>query len=114
MRILIVEDEYLLSVTWGEALHAAGYDVAGPAATAAQALQIIDAMRPDACLLDANLRGDGSEPLATELKRRGTPFVVVSGYPRQSLPACLAAAPFVAKPAKAAELVRVLQSLLGQ
>lgn len=114
MRILIVEDEYLLSVAWAEALQAAGYEISGPAATAASAHEMIAEAGADACLLDANLRGNGSEPLAIELLRRGTPFVVVSGYPRSSLTGCLAAAPFLAKPVKAGELVRMLRSLLGQ
>lgn len=63
MIILVVEDEELLAEMLQEELSDAGHDVIGPAATAAEALQIAAETTPDLALVDINLR-DGSRGTA--------------------------------------------------
>lgn len=78
--ILVVEDEYFIAMEicgWLEEVH---YDVIGPATGVIQALSLLQRHTPSACLLDINLRGEWSLPVAEELKLRGVPFVVTSAY----------------------------------
>jgi DNA-binding NtrC family response regulator len=108
-RILVVEDEYLIAEHIALMLEDLGYEVVGPVPTIAEALDAIAAGTLDAVLLDANLGGTSSAPIATELAARRLPFVVVTGYGNIELPAsALQAAPRVNKPFTAADLAATL------
>jgi DNA-binding response OmpR family regulator len=110
VRILIVEDEFLLASAWAGSLQAAGYEP-HCAASIQQAFDSIAASPPDICTLDANVRGASSEPVAAELARRGIPFIVVSGFPASAIAGALAGARFLKKPLRSAALVRALDDL---
>jgi two-component system, response regulator PdtaR len=58
VRILIVEDNYLISEGLRDASHEAGYDVVGIATDAAQAISIAERERPDLVLMDIQLSSD--------------------------------------------------------
>lgn len=79
-RILIVEDDFLLSMDLAAALESAGAKVIGPASSVAEALELLD---PSPCVasLDVQLGDETSFPIADELARRGVPFVFVTGTP---------------------------------
>ena len=99
LRLLIVEDEYMVADHIGMLLGDFGCKVAGYAATVAEALDIIRSGGLDGVLLDGNLNGDSSAPVAVELRSRSIPFVVVTGYGRLELDAeALNGAPRLAKP----------------
>ena len=86
-----------------------GYEVVGPVPTCPEAIEAIAAGKLDAALLDANLGGTSSAPIAAELARRRVPFVVVTGYGNLELPtSALQAAPRVNKPFTAADLAAIL------
>lgn len=110
MRILIVEDEFLLASAWAGSLECVGFEP-HCAASIEQAFASIAACPPDVCTLDANVRGVSSEPVAAELTRRGIPFIVVSGYPASAIVGTLAGARFLKKPLKSADLIRALDDL---
>lgn len=81
MRILIVEDEFLLATLLTDELTDAGHTVLGPAGTVTEGLRIIEEHRPDLALVNINLR-DGSKgtDLANALmKRWQVPCLFVSG-----------------------------------
>ena len=108
-RILVVEDEYLVASHIALMLEDLGYEVVGPVATCPEAIEAIAAGKLDAVLLDANLGGTSSAPIAAELARRRVPFVVATGYGNLDLPtSALQAAPRVNKPFTAADLAAVL------
>lgn len=80
MVILIVEDDTLLATTLAASLIDAGYDVIGPAATEARAIQLAELMRPDLALLDIALRDGGSGlAVARALRLQAIPCLFVSG-----------------------------------
>ena len=112
-RVLVVEDEPLLALDLESELSAAGFDVVGPAASVARALGLIDELGCDTALLDVNLGLETSEAVALALRARGTPFVVMSGYAQDELPAALIAAPFVSKPVKSADLLLAFRQLFS-
>jgi len=79
-RILIVEDEFFVAVTASDMLEELGAIVVGPAANVAQALMLAGSECIDAALLDINLCGQSSEPVAAKLDELGVPVVFATGY----------------------------------
>jgi PAS domain S-box-containing protein len=81
-RVLLVEDELLVAMEMEEALRDLGCEVLGPAATVEEALRLAlaEAGRIDAAVLDVNLAGRPSFPVADLLAGRGVPVVFATGY----------------------------------
>ena len=81
LTILVVEDEFLIAEEMTTMLENAGHAVLGPAGSvhAAEAL-LADAPAPNVAVIDANLRGETSAPLAASLRDRAIPFCVCTGY----------------------------------
>lgn len=81
MRILLIEDEFLVAAAVEATLEHLGYEVVGPAATVRAALTALaEGAPPDGAILDLNLRGQPSLEVAEELSRRRIPFVFATGY----------------------------------
>jgi len=97
-RILIVEDNALLALDLARTIQTAGFDVTGPALTAASALNLIEREGCDAAVLDVNLGNETSEGVALELRKLNTPFLVVSACFSDQLPGALRDAPVFTKP----------------
>jgi len=72
-RVLLVEDEALVAMLIGDALSDAGAVVIGPFAAVAPALAAIADMPPELAILDLNLGGESSLPIADDLVARGVP-----------------------------------------
>ena len=80
MRVLLVEDEPLISMMLEDFIDALDRTVAGTADSVAAALPLIEAGGIDAAILDVNLRGgEKSFPIADALTERGVPFVFATG-----------------------------------
>jgi DNA-binding NtrC family response regulator len=91
-----------------------GYEVVGPVSPIADAIAAIASEKLDAVLLDANLGGTSSGPIASELTARQVPFVVATGYGNLELAtAALQAAPRLNKPFTAAALAAILTKALA-
>ncbi|MBX6742189.1 MAG: response regulator [Acetobacteraceae bacterium] len=112
-RVLVVEDEALVAMLVEDALLDAGASVIGPAATVAEALALLEREAPEAAVLDLNLAGETSTPVADALAARGVPFVVATGYGAEGLPPGHAAVPVLAKPYDPDELTAALGRLCG-
>lgn len=108
-RILVVEDEYMIADMISTMVEDLGYEVVGPVATIPEAITAIAGEKLDVVLLDANLDGVSSAPVAAELAARGLPFVVVTGYGSLDLTSAdLQSAPRMNKPFTAAALAAIL------
>ena len=109
LRLLVVEDEYMVAVHIEMLLEDYGCEVVGPVATVNKALELVQAGHLDGALLDANLNGVSSAPIAEALDAGSVPFVVVTGYGRLDLAAdALSAAPRLGKPFNNAEFEKTL------
>jgi CheY-like chemotaxis protein len=84
-RLLIVEDELLIALELRSIVEQLGGTVVGPAGSVKGALQLLADTRPNAALLDANLRGDRVTPVAQACLDRSIPFALVTGYGRLEL-----------------------------
>jgi DNA-binding response OmpR family regulator len=110
MRVLIVEDDWMIANDIAALLAGVGLTTA-MAGSVPQAIELIDHQPYDVAILDANLNGVSAEAVAQALRRRGIPFIVVSGYAGDQRSATLAEAPFLAKPYNEAELVTRVRAL---
>ncbi|RWQ58698.1 MAG: response regulator [Mesorhizobium sp.] len=77
VRILIVEDDWVLAGDLARYFGNMGAVVLGPAATVEHASMHTEVA--EAAILDVNLNGRRVFPIADELMRRGVPFVFFSG-----------------------------------
>ena len=82
IRVLVVEDEFLVATLIEDMLVAAGCVVAGPIPRLSKALDAVGSGTFDAAVLDVNLCGDRVYPVADALSRRNVPFVFVTGTAR--------------------------------
>jgi CheY-like chemotaxis protein len=81
MRVLIVEDSFLVAEDLAETVTELGCAVVGPAGTLADGLRQASEAQLDGALLDVNLsNGETSFPIAERLVERGVPFFFISGY----------------------------------
>lgn len=112
-RVLVVEDETLVAMEFENLLQQQGCVVLGPAPRVNRALTLLDRERPDAAVVDLNLKGELATPVAAALSAQGVPFVLVTGYGElQSREPELQDAPRVDKPVHHRELLRVLAQVL--
>jgi CheY-like chemotaxis protein len=112
LRVLVVEDEYLVAVLIEEILESAGCIVTGPVARLPEALDAVDHIDFDAAVLDVNLAGERIDPVAQALSRRNVPFVFVTGYGEGVLPREFAKRPRLCKPFRMAELLGALSDIV--
>jgi DNA-binding response OmpR family regulator len=112
IRVLVVEDEFLVATLIEDMLEAAGCVVLGPIPRVAEALNAVDQGTYDAAVLDVNLGGDRIDPVADALSRRNVPFAFVTGYGTGALPREYADRPRLCKPFKMAELIGLLANLV--
>jgi CheY-like chemotaxis protein len=110
-RILIVEDEMMILMMIEDMLADAGCATAS-AATADQALALIDTQVFDAATLDVNLNGNASYAVADALSKRAVPFVFSTGY-GDALPKGYRNRPVLKKPFRHQDLIAIFASLLS-
>lgn len=114
-KILVVEDEWMIAEHLSMLLEDLSYEVIGPVANVADALAKADEEQIDGALLDANLNGTSSAPIADALIASDVPFIVVTGYGGLQLPtAAMNAAPRLTKPFTELELEQALSVLFQQ
>ncbi|MFO1089742.1 MAG: response regulator [Hyphomicrobiales bacterium] len=107
--MFILEDEPMLAIELENELEAAGFEVAATAASVESGLAKIRSVQFDVAVLDANLFGQSSEPVASALKQKRKPFVFISGYRREALPQGFEDIPLLSKPFNPSTLIEVLR-----
>jgi CheY-like chemotaxis protein len=112
-RILVVEDEMIVAMLIEDILMDNGATVVGPAARVNKALDLLGTEEVDAALLDVNLAGENTMPVAEELRRRGIPFAFATGYGAGGLPEGFAGQPLLQKPFQERDLQEVMARVLA-
>jgi CheY-like chemotaxis protein len=80
IRILVVEDNFLAADSLVAELQRLGYLPVGPVASLAEALAMLDTEPIDGAILDINIIGGTSAPIAERLLKCGCPFFFITGY----------------------------------
>lgn len=112
-RILVVEDEYMMAEDLREELEEAGAIVLGPTPDIDDALSLLASERRiDGAVLDVNLGGKLSYPLADELLRRGVPLLLTTGYDLHTVPEKYHHLPRCDKPVRAAAVSEAISRLI--
>lgn len=105
LRVLVVEDSLLVADMIAELLEDAGVTVVGPVGRVPAALALAEREALDGALLDVNLAGQHSGPIAAALHIRGIPFIFLTGYSDAgALPAEFRDMPQMAKPFRQRDL----------
>jgi len=112
-RVLVVEDEMLVLMNIEDMLADLGCESVTAAATVDQAMALIEAQVFDAAMLDMNLNGTKSFPVADKLAALGVPFVFSTGYSAQDMRAGYGDRALLRKPIRYQELVEVFTHLLS-
>jgi CheY-like chemotaxis protein len=117
ITVLVVEDNFLVGDLFRLHLQSYGATVIGPAASIAEASDLLDAnaSRIDVAVLDVDLNGELITPIAERLMVIGKPFLFVTALGTlDPLPAELQSHPRVEKPLGVANLAVEVAALVGR
>jgi CheY-like chemotaxis protein len=96
--ILLVEDEALIRMMIAEMVEELGHRVVAEAGNVETGCELAQNASFDLALLDINLDGSSSAPVAEIIEKRGLPFLFVSGYGLAGLPQGFRERPVLQKP----------------
>ena len=85
LRVLVVEDENLIALLLEDMLAELGHTVIGPVARVKKALDMIQREEIDLAILDVNINGEETYPIADVLAARDVPFFFSTGYGKKGL-----------------------------
>jgi CheY-like chemotaxis protein len=108
LRILVVEDEMTIAFMIEDMLVELGHHVVEVAMRLPDALRVASDLDVDLAILDVNLDGHRSFPVAEVLIRRGIPFAFATGYGSAGIEEPFRTHPVLAKPFLQADLERIL------
>lgn len=111
--VLLVEDEIMVSMMLEDRLEQAGYRVLA-AANLSDALELACLEQIDVAVLDINLDGELSFPVAEVLRKRGIAFTFASGYGVDGVPQHFHGENMLQKPFDSSALLGALSRLRGK
>jgi CheY-like chemotaxis protein len=111
LRVLVVEDEMMVSMLIEDMLSDLGCVVVGPASRLDEAIELAGRAEIDCAVLDVNLGGQPIFPLADILRAKGAPFAFATGYGDAGLREVDRGSPVLQKPFREGDLARVLGEL---
>jgi CheY-like chemotaxis protein len=113
-RVLIVEDEAMVSMMLEDFLEDLGCVVVATASRLEDALLKAADLEIDVAVLDVNLAGKLSYPVAELLRSRAIPFLFATGYGIAGLPDRLSDVPVLSKPYLRDQLAAALSAVTGR
>jgi CheY-like chemotaxis protein len=111
LRVLVVEDEMLVAMNIEDMLLDLGHEVAGLASRLEPALSLARDGAFDLAMLDVNLAGQQSFPVADVLIARGIPFLFATGYGSQGIAEAYRDRPVLQKPFRTRDLGEALERI---
>lgn len=111
-HVLIVEDEYFIASDLRKVFAAEGAHIVGPIGDLVSGLCLAESEEVDVAILDVNLAGSHSYPLADQLARREIPYMFLTGYDGWSMPEKYQLVPRISKPFCVAQVIEMLEELL--
>lgn len=111
-KVFLVEDESLIIMMIEDALADLGCEVVGVASRFDDAMTKARTLAFDIAVLDVNLNGLRTFPVAEAIAARGIAFVFATGYGATSVPELLKSAPVLQKPFAPNDLAQALSTAL--
>lgn len=112
LKVLVVEDEYLIAMSLSDELEACGALVLGPASSVENALAAIEDDAPDVAMLDVELQGKLMTPVAEALTQRDIPYILTTGHDSAAVPLAYQTVPRCMKPAPASQVLDLLCTIV--
>jgi CheY-like chemotaxis protein len=112
-RVLLVEDEAMVAMLVEDLLHDLKCEDVVTVARLDQAMETAKSAAVDVAILDVNLAGLLTYPVAAVLRERGIPFIFVTGYSAGGLTPEYAGCPTLQKPFRRGDLASALERALG-
>jgi CheY-like chemotaxis protein len=112
LRVLLVEDENLIALLLEDMLADLGHTVIGPLARLDKALEAAQREEFDVAILDVNINGGDTYPIAEALAVRDIPFFFSTGYGKNSLRAPYRDCPTLQKPFQQDDLQKLFGKVL--
>ena len=112
-RVLVIEDEALVTMLLEDSLLEIGCEIASQASRFQDAMAKANTLSFDVAILDVNLNDQQTYPIAAALVERGIPFVFATGYGAANLPDLSRQAPVLRKPFRLRDLERALRDAVG-
>jgi PAS domain S-box-containing protein len=106
LRILVLEDDYLLAYDIESALSSAGAEVVGPFSRESAAIHAIERGNLHGAVTDINLGAGPSFEAARMLRQQGIPFIFFTGYGQSAIPEEFREVPCFGKPVDTRDVVR--------
>jgi DNA-binding response OmpR family regulator len=107
--VLIAEDEAIIALELIDGLSDAGFAIAGPFSTCAEADAWLEIGAPDAAVVDNVLKDGPCDSLIRELSLRRIPTLIFSGREQHVAASADARAVWIPKPAAFPQLLTVLR-----
>ena len=114
LRVLVVEDEPLIGMDIEDAVAGLGHEVVGPVAELDEALELAIIESLGCAILDINILGGTSYPVADILLKRGLPVLLLSGYGEHTLPERLHGEARLPKPYTGEQLNKKIRDLCAR
>lgn len=108
LRVLVVEDESMIAMLIEDSLCELGHEVVAIASRMQEALDIARKGQFDIAIIDVNLDGEPSYPVADVLAERNIPFIFATGYGSKGLDTGYSKIPLLTKPFLDSELETAL------
>ncbi len=112
-RIFVVEDESVITMLLQDMFEELRCEVVSLASRFQDALDKATTLAFEVAILDVNLNGQRTFPIAEVLTARGLPFIFATGYGAAAVPEAFHAAPVLQKPFRIADLERAVRSALA-
>ena len=117
VRVLLVEDEFVVSMTLKLQLESRGYDVVGAARTAEAGIELACELRPDIVLMDIGLPDrDGVAATKEIMQRAPTNVIIVTAYGDHRVQQALSSGArlVLAKPILEEQLAQAIDAMAGE
>jgi CheY-like chemotaxis protein len=111
-RMLVIEDEMMVLMLLEDILTDLGCQSVSVAATVKQALALVGSRPFDIAVLDVNLNGEKSFPIADALGALDVPYIFATGYGIDALGADYRDRPLLSKPYSYADVENILIRLV--
>ena len=104
LQVLVVEDESMVAMLIEDMLIDLGHHVVATSGNMSNASKLVSDSTADLAILDVNLNGEETYPLAASLTSRKIPFIFATGYGVSGIKTGWSGVPVLQKPFQTGEL----------
>ncbi len=110
-RILVVEDNFIMALDLSQMVEELGGVVVGPVGRLDDGMALAESNEIDGAILDVNLDGSNTYPLADGLLASDVPVIFATGYDRTMIPDRFTQTPKLSKPFSLRSVEKVVREI---